>query len=161
VSSSLTRAWGTLITRRFGRYLPSKNLVQITRVCPCLIPLEHPSSTCVIASCRTRKEASHSRDGPWLTIYRRCSNIPIRLFRGFLCTSSVNSSWPLLNSLHTLQRRLALIRIFVFLSAAAAAISIACSFLRTIIHFMLKVRILYSGAVNFDPTDCYRIELSD
>ena len=33
------------MTRRFGRYLPSKNSVQITRVCPCLIPLEHPSLT--------------------------------------------------------------------------------------------------------------------
>ncbi|KAF8497489.1 hypothetical protein F5888DRAFT_1698412 [Russula emetica] len=38
----------------------------------------------------------------------------------------------------TMQRRLALIRIFSFLSAAAAVIIIASGFLRTIVHFMLK-----------------------
>ena len=161
MSSSLTRAWDALITRRFGRYLPSNNLVQITRVCPCFIPLEHPSSRCVIASCRTRKETSPSRGGPRRTICRRCSNIPVWLFRGYHCTSSVNSSWPLLNFLHTVQRRLALIRLFVPLSITGAAITIGCSLLQTTFHFTLKVRVLYSGTVNFDLTDRYRIEHSD
>ena len=49
----------------------------------------------------------------------------------------------------TMQKRLALIRIFSLLSAVAAVIVIASGFLRTIVHFMLKVTILYSGIVNF------------
>lgn len=60
-----------------------------------------------------------------------------------------------------MQKRLALIRIFSFLSAAAAVVIIASGFMRTIVHFILKVRILYSGTVNFVLTDCYRKELFD
>jgi hypothetical protein len=60
-----------------------------------------------------------------------------------------------------MQRRLGLIRIFSFLSAAVAVIIIASGFLRTVVHFILKVRILYSGTVNFGLTDCYRKELPD
>jgi len=49
----------------------------------------------------------------------------------------------------TMQKRLALIRIFALLSVVAAVIVIASGFLRTIVHFMLKVTTLYSGVVNF------------
>ena len=42
----------------------------------------------------------------------------------------------------TMQKRLALIRTFSFLSAVAAVTIIASGFLRTIVHFVLKVRTL-------------------
>lgn len=61
----------------------------------------------------------------------------------------------------TMQRRLGLIRIFSFLSAGAAVIVITSGFLRTVVHFILKVRMLYSGTVNFGLTDFYRKELPD
>jgi hypothetical protein len=131
------------------RYLPSKKLVQIGLVCPCLAHSVHGSSMCSLFSCRTRKEASYPLNRPRLTICRRCSNVPVRRRRGWFRTSFVNDTLPtLVTSL--LQKRLALIRIFAILCAVASVIIIASGFLRTIIHFMLKVRLCGAVPCRFD-----------
>ena len=54
-------------------------------------------------------------------------------------SQSINSSYPSPTPHVTIQRRLALIRLFSFLAVAVTVIVISSGLLRTVIHFMLKV----------------------
>ena len=142
VSRSFTWIRDTQMTRLLIRSLSFESRVQIGRVSLCLEPFKH-GSLLLLQRMKRSWPPLRSSSVHYMRPLRQCSPLELsRLLPYVMCHQLVAFSHHKFAT-SPVQKRLALIRIFSFLSVPIAVIVVSTGFLRTIIHFMLKVCICH------------------